>query len=51
MKIVGQRLRGLRESMKLSQAKAGELFGVRQSSMNRYESGEASPTFEVLLKL
>ena len=51
MKIVGQRLRGLRESMKLSQAKAGELFGVRQSSMNRYESGEASPTFEVLLKM
>lgn len=51
MKIVGQRIRYLRESMKLSQAKVGELFGAGQSSINRYESGEASPTFEVLLKM
>ncbi len=51
MKIVGQRIRFLRESMKLSQAKTGELFGAAQSSINRYESGEASPPFEVLLKM
>ena len=51
MKIVGQRLRALRESMKLSQTKAGEMFDVLQSSMNRYESGESSPSFETLVKM
>lgn len=50
MKIVGQRLRALRESVKMSQAKIGALFGCKQSSINRYESGEASAPYEVLLK-
>lgn len=50
MKILGERLRALRESVKLSQAKMAELVGVKQSSINRYESGESSPTLEVLLK-
>ena len=49
MKIVGQRLRALRESVKMSQAKIGALFGCKQSSINRYESGEASAPYEVLL--
>ena len=50
MKIVGQRLRTLRESVKMSQAKIGALFGCKQSSINRYESGEASAPYEVLLR-
>ena len=50
MKIVGQRLRILRESVKMSQAKIGALFGCKQSSINRYESGEASAPYEVLLQ-
>lgn len=50
MKVVGQRLRFLRESVKLSQVKMAEHVGMKQSSINRYESGEASPTYEVLLK-
>ena len=50
MKIVGQRLRALRESVKMSQAKIGVLFGCKQSSINRYESGEASAPYEVLLQ-
>lgn len=50
MNIVGQRLRSLRESLKYSQVKMAEFVGVKQSSINRYESGEAEPTFEVLLK-
>ena len=50
MKIVGQRLRTLRESVKMSQAKIGALFGCKQSSINRYESGEASAPYEVLLQ-
>lgn len=50
MKIVGQRLRALRESVKMSQAKIGALFGCKQSSINRYESGEVSAPYEVLLQ-
>jgi len=50
MKIVGQRLRALRESVKMSQAKIGALFGCKQSSINRYESGEASAPYDVLLQ-
>ncbi len=34
MKIVGQRLRTLRESIKFSQAKIGAMFGCKQSSIN-----------------
>ena len=50
MKILGQRLRSLREGMRMSQAKMAELIGMKQSSINRYESGEASPTPETLLR-
>jgi transcriptional regulator with XRE-family HTH domain len=50
MKIVGQRLRALRESVKMSQAKIGALFGCKQSSINRYENGQAAPTIELLRK-
>ena len=50
MQIVGERLRILREGMKLSQMKLGKLFGVGQASITRYERGESSPTFEILLK-
>ena len=51
MNVVGQRLRELRLKMKLSQAKAGAPFGICQSSMNRYENGSASPSFESLVKM
>ena len=37
MKELGERLRRLRESVKLSQVKMAELLGVKQSSINRYE--------------
>lgn len=50
MKIVAQRLRSLREGMKISQVKMAEYVSMKQSSINRYESGEASPSFETLLK-
>ena len=35
-KVVGERLRALREGLKLSQAKIGKLIGTTQSSINRY---------------
>ena len=46
LKEVAERLRSLRESVKLSQVKMAEIVGVKQSSLNRYELNQASPTFE-----
>lgn len=51
MKIVGDRLRSLREGLKISQIKAAEIFKVGQSSINRYENGQSSPPFELLLEM
>ena len=50
MQEVAERLRRLRESVKLSQMKMAEVVGVKQSSLNRYELNQASPTFETLLR-
>ena len=50
MKEVAERLRFLRESVKLSQVKMAEIVGVKQSSLNRYELNQASPTFETLTR-
>ena len=49
MKELGERLRILRESVKLSQVKMAELLGVKQSSINRYEQGQSAPSLETLL--
>ena len=49
MKELGERLRRLRESVKLSQVKMAELWGVRQSSINRYEQGQSAPSLETLV--
>jgi len=48
MKDVGIRLKTLRESVKLSQTKIGELMGLKQSSINRYESGQAQASYKTL---
>jgi len=49
MNCVGDRLKTLRESVKLSQAKIGDLLGLKQSSINRYENGQAEAPYRVLL--
>lgn len=47
--IIGQRLRSLRESIKLSQAKLAKLIGsVAQPAVNRFENGIAVPSAEIL---
>lgn len=51
LKICGERLRALRESVNYSQMKVAELFGIGQSSVVRYEKGEASPPLELLVKV
>ena len=50
MKVVAQRLRYLRQSVKLSQVKMAEILGVKQSSLNRYEQDQASPSYETLAR-
>ncbi len=50
MKIVGERLKALRESVGLSQMRMAKTFGVGQSSIYRYESGEAGVPAELLVK-
>ena len=47
MKQVGKRMRSLRESLSLSQAKLAELLGITQSSLNLYKNGQSTPTVEV----
>ena len=51
MKVCGERLRALRESINYSQMKFAELFEIGQSSVVRYEKGEANPPLELLVKI
>lgn len=47
---IGERLRTLRDGISLSQAKLAELLGITQSSLNRYENGQSTPTVELFRK-
>ncbi|MGN0618380.1 MAG: helix-turn-helix domain-containing protein [Ruminiclostridium sp.] len=49
MQIIGERLKTLRESMKLSQQKVADMIGCPQTSIHRYESGSYTPNAETLL--
>ena len=48
MKELGNRLKILREDTGLSQAKFVGVIGSTQSSINRYENGQAKPSVELL---
>jgi len=50
LKIVADRLRGLRNEMHFSQTNLAKVLGLTQSSINRYENDDSSPSYEVLLK-
>ena len=49
MATIPERIRLLRESMNISQAKLAEMMGSNQSSINRYEHGQAEVPNRVLL--
>jgi transcriptional regulator with XRE-family HTH domain len=49
MKIVGERLKSLREGASLSQTKICGLNGYNQSNLARYEQAKAIPPFKLLL--
>ena len=51
MNVCGERIRALRESMNYSQMKFAQLFELGQSSVVRYEKGEASPPLELLVRI
>lgn len=48
MQEVAQRLKSLRESFGVSQAKLAALMGTTQASVNRYENGQSSPPLKIL---
>jgi transcriptional regulator with XRE-family HTH domain len=50
MNELGQRLRDLRESTKLSQTDLAKKINTRQSRISRFESGEEVPELETLIK-
>lgn len=50
MKEIADRLRTLRESIKLSQEKMASLVEMKQSSINRYENNQSDPSYETLLR-
>ena len=49
MQEVAQRLKSLRESVGVSQAKLAALMGATQASVNCYENGQSSPPLKILL--
>ena len=49
MQEVAQRLKSLRESVGVSQAKLAALMGATQASVNRYDNWQSSPPLKILL--
>ena len=50
MEIVAERLRILRNTVNLSQAKLAQVLELRQSAVNRYENNQSDPSYETLLR-
>jgi transcriptional regulator with XRE-family HTH domain len=49
MKIIGERLRGLRKSLGYSQNELAKMIGITQASINRYEHDTITPPPETFL--
>jgi len=49
MEIIAQRLRALRENVRLPQAKLAAMVGTTQSAINRYENAQSIPPANILL--
>lgn len=50
MEIVSQRIRALRESMGISQAKLAAMLGSRQANINRFEHDQSEPPLALLCR-
>jgi len=49
MDIVGKRIKGLRESVRLSQKEFAGKIGISQSAVNRYENNQSEASYKTLL--
>lgn len=49
--LFGDRLKELRISKNLSQEELSKVFDVRKSSISNWETGKATPTFDMLTKI
>ena len=50
VKIIGDRLKGLRANVQFSQTKIAKMFGTAQSSIFKYEAGVSTVPAEIMLK-
>lgn len=50
MRELGERLRKLRESVKLAQVNMAELSGVKQADINRYDQWQSAPSLEAPIR-
>lgn len=50
LKSVGRRIREIR-GFDLTQAQFGRMLGVAQTTLSKYEKGQAAPTLEILVRL
>ena len=50
MNIVGERIKTLRESIRLSQKDLAAKLGISQSGVNRYENKQSEASYETLLQ-
>ena len=48
--IVAERMKLLREGVKLSQGKLASMLGMQQTAVYRYEVGQSFPPYQVLMK-
>jgi len=49
MNIVGARIKGLRESVRLFQKEMSAKLGITQSAVNRYENNQSEAAYKTLL--
>jgi transcriptional regulator with XRE-family HTH domain len=50
LKEIGRRVREIR-GFDLTQAQFGEMMGVGQTTLSKYEKGQAAPSLDFLLRL
>lgn len=50
LKAIGKRIREIR-GPEFTQTEFGEMLGIGQTQLSKYEHGQNSPTLEILLKL
>ena len=51
MKTIGERIRGLREDMDMSQARLAGIVGVTKATMSKYENNAAVPKADLIGKI